>query len=121
MIYENYESSLWDDKIESIVNLQAIARGQMLDSFLNIVLKPRINKKQKTSGVVLRTIHSAKGLESEYVFVIGLKDDKFPSPRAPIDEESHIMYVAVTRAKKWLWVSSIGNSRFFDEYVNDVI
>ena len=118
MIYECYESNLWDDKIESITNLQTIAKGHTLETFLDMVLKPRPKKQKKTSGVVLRTIHSMKGLQSKHVFLIALQDEKFPSSRSPIDEESHIFYVGVTRATEWQWVSSIGDSRFFEEYID---
>lgn len=116
MIYELYESNLWDDKLDSINNLREIAKGQMLDSFLEFVVNGKPRKSTKTKGVVLRTVHSMKGLQSKYVFLISLQADKFPSSRSSIDEESHIFYVGVTRATEWQWVSSIGQSRFFDEY-----
>lgn len=116
MIYENYESNLWDDKLDSINNLREIAKGQMLESFLEFVVNGKPRKNKKTKGVVLRTVHSMKGLQSKYVFLISLQSDKFPSSRSSIDEESHIFYVGVTRATEWQWVSSIGQSRFFEEY-----
>lgn len=115
MIYDNYESNLWDDKLDSINNLREIAKGYMLANFLIFAeSKPRKNK--KTEGVVLRTVHSMKGLQSKYIFLISLQEDKFPSSRSSIDEESHIFYVGVTRATEWQWVSSIGKSRFYEEY-----
>lgn len=114
-IYETYESNLWDDKLDSINNLREIAKGYVLENFLTFAeSKPR--KSKKTKGVVLRTVHSMKGLQSKYVFLISLQADKFPSSRSSIDEESHIMYVGVTRATEWQWVSSIGQSRFYEEY-----
>jgi DNA helicase-2/ATP-dependent DNA helicase PcrA len=116
MIYENYESNLWDDKLDSINNLREIAKGQMLESFLEFVVNGKPRKNKKTKGVVLRTVHSMKGLQSKYVFLISLQSDKFPSSRSSIDEESHIFYVGVTRATEWQWVSSIGQSKFFEEY-----
>jgi superfamily I DNA/RNA helicase len=116
MIYELYESSLWDDRLDSINNLREVAKGQMLDSFLEFVVNGKPRKNKKTKGVVLRTVHSMKGLQSKYVFLISLQADKFPSSRSSIDEESHIFYVGVTRATEWQWVSSIGQSRFYEEY-----
>ncbi len=55
--------------------------------------------------VTLMTIHSAKGLEFEHVFVVGLEEDLFPSSMAKnemrgLEEERRLFYVAVTRAKK---------------------
>ncbi len=58
-----------------------------------------------TDKVSLMTIHSAKGLEFPYVFVVGLEENLFPSimslnSRADLEEERRLFYVAVTRAEK---------------------
>ncbi len=59
--------------------------------------------------LVLSTIHSAKGLEFEAVFVIGLAEGRFPHAAATFgeqwEEERRLLYVAVTRAKKYLYLS----------------
>ncbi len=58
--------------------------------------------------LVLSTIHSAKGLEWEVVFVIGLAEGRFPHPAAESggqwEEERRLLYVAATRAKKILYL-----------------
>ena len=58
--------------------------------------------------IVLSTVHSAKGLEWEYVFIIYLAEGKFPSAMAQtvaeIEEERRLLYVAATRAKKQLYL-----------------
>ncbi|MGM0680673.1 MAG: 3'-5' exonuclease, partial [Thermodesulfobacteriota bacterium] len=56
----------------------------------------------------LSTIHSAKGLEWDTVFIIGLAENRFPSPYAATDpaqfeEERRLLYVAATRAKSALY------------------
>ncbi len=61
--------------------------------------------------VTMMTVHAAKGLEFDHVFVAGLEEGVFPSSRAQFDndaveEERRLMYVAVTRARKTLWLSS---------------
>lgn len=61
--------------------------------------------------VTLMTIHSAKGLEFENVFVTGLEDGVFPSTRSmdseeDLEEERRLAYVAITRAKKKLYLTS---------------
>ena len=61
-------------------------------------------------AVTLMTIHMAKGLEFQYVFVVGLEEDLFPSQmmlssRADLEEERRLFYVAITRAKKKLFFS----------------
>ena len=54
--------------------------------------------------VTLMTVHSAKGLEYKYVYIVGLEENLFPSQRAAespdgIEEERRLFYVALTRAK----------------------
>ncbi len=59
--------------------------------------------------LVLSTIHSAKGLEFETVFVIGLAEGRFPHPAAEFgpgwEEERRLLYVAATRARKNLYLT----------------
>jgi len=62
--------------------------------------------------VSLMTVHTAKGLEYNYVFIIGLADSVFPNARAlnedgrdGLEEERRLAYVAFTRAKKQLFLS----------------
>lgn len=58
--------------------------------------------------LVLSTVHSAKGLEWDVVFVIGLADGRFPHTAAVVgdqwEEERRLFYVAATRAKKQLFL-----------------
>lgn len=69
-------------------------------------------------GVTLTTMHSAKGLEFETVFVISAVEGLIPYERsktlAAIEEERRLMYVALSRAKKNLYISTI-ESRYGQE------
>jgi DNA helicase II / ATP-dependent DNA helicase PcrA len=60
-------------------------------------------------GVTLTSLHSAKGLEWDAVFLVGLADGTLPTSyaRTPdqIEEERRLLYVGVTRARQWLWLS----------------
>jgi DNA helicase-2/ATP-dependent DNA helicase PcrA len=63
------------------------------------------------AAVQLMTIHSAKGLEFDVVFVTGLEEGLFPHENSlseinGVEEERRLMYVALTRAKKRLFLSS---------------
>jgi len=64
---------------------------------------------ENSAAIRLTTIHQAKGLEYDVVFLIGLADGQFPSRRAidsgDIEEERRLFYVAVTRAKDALYMS----------------
>lgn len=61
--------------------------------------------------VVMMTMHSAKGLEFDTVFAVGMEENIFPSQRSILDEsdieeERRICYVAITRAKKKLYLTN---------------
>ncbi len=55
--------------------------------------------------VTLATLHAAKGLEWERVFLIGASDGQLPVTDAPLDEERRLFYVGITRAKADLHIS----------------
>ena len=96
--------------------------------------------KNETDVVTLMTVHSAKGLEFENVFLIGMEEGIFPHNNSfesseAIEEERRLCYVAITRAKKRLWLVNANHrliygmdnfnkpSRFIDEinkeYINE--
>jgi len=73
--------------------------------------------------IILSTVHGSKGLEYEYVILIGCVDGAFPIIFGDIEEERRLFYVAVTRAKKCLWMTSLWYdkyqpSRFITELIN---
>ncbi|MBR1591841.1 MAG: UvrD-helicase domain-containing protein [Ruminococcus sp.] len=70
--------------------------------------------------VSLMTVHSAKGLEYENVFIIGLEDGIFPSSRSldnddDMEEERRLAYVAVTRAKKQVYITTASQRILFGQ------
>ncbi|MCM1293877.1 MAG: UvrD-helicase domain-containing protein [Bacteroides sp.] len=72
--------------------------------------------KEDTARVTLMTVHAAKGLEFANVFIVGLEEELFPSAMASgspaeIEEERRLLYVAITRAKKYCMMS-YATSRF---------
>lgn len=84
-------------------------------------------QRQKKEGVVLSTLHSAKGLEYDIVFLIDVNEGVMPYKKAvlqaELEEERRMFYVGMTRAKKQLYLFSVeqmGNrraepSRFLEE------
>jgi len=82
-----------------------------LNHFLaNASLMGSVDDKNATDAVSLTTAHSSKGLEYDYVFIIGVEEGIFPSSRSistkeDIEEERRLCYVAITRAKKELRIS----------------
>ena len=83
-----------------------------LEDFLNEVsLVSDVNdqKEDAASKVTLMTIHAVKGLEFKYVFVIGMEENIFPHVNCiegpdGLEEERRLCYVAITRAKKKLYL-----------------
>ena len=84
-----------------------------LDDFLNeISLVSDVTEHTDGSNKVsLMTVHAVKGLEFDYVFVTGMEEELFPhynsireGTNEAIEEERRLCYVAITRAKKNLWL-----------------
>ena len=92
--------------------------GASLGSYLQqITLLTDADEKDPNADTVkVMTIHSAKGLEFPVVFVAGLEEMLFPNAlsintREELEEERRLFYVAITRAKKRLWIT-YANTRY---------
>lgn len=79
-----------------------------LTDFLQEVslLSDRDDENDDMPKVTLMTIHSAKGLEFPYVYVVGMEENIFPSPLSQgsireLEEERRLLYVAITRAERY--------------------
>ena len=85
--------------------------GTLTDFLENVALINDVDNLNQTSGAVtLMTLHSAKGLEFDAVFLVGMEEGVFPLSRALFDEtaleeERRLAYVGITRAKKKLYLS----------------
>ncbi len=107
-----------DIRLENLEEFKTITKNYeenkgivSLDEFLNeISLVSDVEEYRNRDDVVtLMTIHSAKGLEFNNVFLIGLEEGIFPHQAAffdsnELEEERRLCYVAVTRAKENLWI-----------------
>lgn len=75
------------------------------------------NYDEEEESVTLMTMHSAKGLEFPVVFLVGMEDGLFPSFRSlgeeELEEERRLCYVAITRAKKQLFMTYANNRILF--------
>ncbi len=132
---------LYDDKtVEGIAryaNVQELLNGikefvddteredKSLGSFLQEVslLTDSDKKLENQDSVTLMTIHSSKGLEFKYVYIVGLEEDLFPSAmmlnsRADLEEERRLFYVAVTRAEKQLTLSCASTRYRFGKLID---
>ncbi len=113
-IFEKIYKDDYPKRQKDLDQLKGIIVGyEDLQSFIDdTTLDPPEQEKltydQGGEKLVLSTIHSAKGLEWEVVFVLGLADGRFPHPSAAFgeqwEEERRLLYVAATRAKKNLYL-----------------
>lgn len=129
-------------KIENIKELiVAMDDYASIEEFLeHIALVSAVDETQNDSKVSLMTLHAAKGLEYEFVFLPGWEEGLFPHQKTidelgnkGIEEERRLAYVGITRAKKNLnistsltrrfqnnWMPSL-QSRFIDELDDNLI
>ena len=82
------------------------------------------NFDQNADAVTLMTVHSAKGLEFPYVFILGMEESIFPGMRASsndeeIEEERRLAYVAITRAKEELFITNAKSRMLFGKTVRN--
>ncbi len=112
--YDDYPKRLKD--LEAFINISLgfVSLEKMLEELaLDPITASAVDTEQKQKDeppLVLSTIHSAKGLEWEHVFIIQCLDGILPSAYsieddAQLDEELRLLYVATTRAKKMLYYS----------------
>ncbi|MBE4067409.1 ATP-dependent helicase [Vibrio parahaemolyticus] len=83
--------------------------GDTLLAYRNAVSLGQVAEEHERTGLTLSTVHTMKGLERDIVFLMGMCEGVFPDYRATTDkkitEERNSAFVAVTRAKRWLYVS----------------
>lgn len=90
----------WEEAVEKMLEDTSLISDQDSD-------------KEEKNGVRLMTVHASKGLEFSYVFITGLEDGLFPHDKnndenvseEESEEERRLFYVAITRAKKKLFLS----------------
>lgn len=118
-----------DTKIENVQELRSSMARYMqeadeptLNGFLEeVALYSEADRDDSVDDkVTLMTVHSAKGLEYENVFVVGMDDGIFPSSRSfdsqeDMEEERRLAYVAITRAKNHLYLTNARRRMLFGQ------
>lgn len=108
----------------NIVNYMNTAPDPSLNGFLEEValFTDLDNYDSGAESVVMMTMHSAKGLEFENVFIVGMEEGIFPGQRVigeadEMEEERRLCYVALTRAKKRLFLSCARQRMLFGQTI----
>lgn len=124
LIQTKYIDSIEDNKEDRVKNIEELLNsitesekqnpGMSLSEYLDMVSLTSSSDsiEEDENFIKLMTIHSSKGLEFDYVFIAGMEDGLFPScnfdtSEDEIEEERRLCYVAVTRAKKELYLSHV--------------
>ncbi|MDK8099144.1 MAG: DNA helicase PcrA [Winkia neuii] len=136
-----------EGRIENLAELHTVASefdlsepdGTLADFLERVSLVADSDQVPSERGqVTLMTVHTAKGLEFPVVFVTGMEDGTFPHQRsmgdpAELAEERRLAYVAITRARKLLYLTRAGSrnqwgapvelppSRFLDDIPADIV
>ena len=107
---EMFEEMQADGSVSEGVELTAadmpvVTLGDFLENITLLSAVDMEDEEDSNNKVALMTVHSSKGLEFPYVFVVGMEENIFPSggwlaSESEIEEERRLFYVAMTRAKK---------------------
>ena len=106
----------------SISEFAQMGEEPTLEAYLeNVSLVTDLDRAERGSYVLLMTLHSAKGLEFDNVFIPGMEEGIFPSSRSAddenrLEEERRLMYVGITRARKRLYLSRARERMMYNQY-----
>lgn len=119
------------DRLENIMELLSMVRGleESLPDFLDRVTmatEKAESEEEAVDSVTLMTMHNAKGLEFDYVFIAGWEEGILPHYRSKNDEsalgeERRLAYVGITRGRKKVWLTACRERFLFgDTQMNKV-
>lgn len=130
---EQYRKEDTDEAVDRIENMNEFRNGireyaeneeePTLEGYLeNVSLVTDLDRENDSRGyVTMMTLHSAKGLEFDNVFIPGMEENLFPSMRSieeenRLEEERRLMYVGITRARKRLFLSYASERMLYNQY-----
>ena len=125
--YEEEKTLEADIRLENLEELKTVTKTfeeregivSLEDFLLEVSLVTDVNEYDSDPNKVsLMTVHSVKGLEFDYVFIIGLEEGLFPHINSllnsnELEEERRLCYVAITRAKEKLYIVNARNRVLF--------
>jgi len=124
----NEKSPEADARLENLKELRASMKNysNLIEFLENISLQTSVDEEWEGEKINLMTIHAAKGLEFDCVFLPGWEEGMFPHQKSieekgdvAIEEERRLAYVAITRSKKRLFISFANNRKYFGSSKNE--
>lgn len=114
------------ENLKELVN--AIKEFESLESFLeHVSLVAESNNTAESELVTVMTLHSAKGLEFDVVFLAGWEEGLFPHPRSMeenglngLEEERRLAYVGLTRARQRAYITHVANRQMHGKWQSAV-
>ena len=99
------EGEIAEDVELTAADLPVVLLGDFLETTSLLSAVDMEDDEESSNKITMMTVHSSKGLEFPYVFVVGMEENIFPSggwmaSESEIEEERRLFYVAMTRAKK---------------------
>ena len=122
LLLDEVESETKIENVEELINsaykFEKTAEDASLLEFLSsLSLITDMDTTAKEGAVTLMTLHSAKGLEFDTVFLVGMEENVFPSWRSineeNVDEERRLCYVGITRAKQLLYFTCCSSRNLY--------
>ena len=116
-------------RLENLSELtRAMEEYETLGAFLeHVALVMENEQAEERSKVTLMTLHAAKGLEFDHVFLVGWEEGVFPSQRAldegglaSLEEERRLAYVGLTRARKTAVITHAANRRIYGQWTSSL-
>ena len=126
---KNEKSVTSEGRIENIYELfRSLEPFENIRSYLeHISLVMEIDSNNAGKKVSLMTLHAAKGLEFDYIFLPGWEEGVFPNQRAideggieSLEEERRLAYVGITRAKKKSSIFYAANRRIHNQWISSI-
>jgi DNA helicase-2/ATP-dependent DNA helicase PcrA len=128
-MYKAQRSTDADGRLDNLIELaRAMEEFESLTAFLDHVSLVMENESAThEERVTIMTLHAAKGLEFDHVFLVGWEEGVFPSQRAldeggnaSLEEERRLAYVGITRAKRAATISHAANRRIYGQWTSSI-
>jgi DNA helicase-2/ATP-dependent DNA helicase PcrA len=106
----------FESRIKELIESKELRNIEDLIGFADEILSPLTEAPNETAtGIRVMSMHQAKGLTAQAVFIVGAEEEYIPG-RGEIDEERRLLYVSITRAKHYLFITYCNNRLYAQQH-----